>query len=52
VESNNAKIALSLVSLSGDWTKNTPEVEFPYIRDIDRLFGDKANVGNAHFPKE
>ena len=41
-----------LISVGGDWTKNTPRVEFPYILNIYRMFGGKANVENAHFPKE
>lgn len=35
---------LLLVSCTGDWTKNTPQVEFPAIQSIYRLFGAEEKV--------
>ncbi len=40
---------LLLVSTSGDWTSKTPDVEFPAIRSVYRLFGAEERVANAHF---
>jgi hypothetical protein len=37
-----------VISLSCDWTKNTPEVEFPHLRYIYGLTGDQDRVENAH----
>lgn len=41
-----------LISDGKDWTKNTPDVEFPYIRNIYRLYGKERNVENYHLAQE
>lgn len=58
-QTNNVEIAalaaplpLLLVSDGDDWTKKTPEVEFPHIQRIYGLFNKQENVENAHFPLE
>jgi len=41
-----------LISCGKDWSKNTPEVEYPYIRNIYRLYGTEGLIENIHLPDE
>ena len=40
---------LLLVGVTGDWTQHTPEVEYPAIRSIYRLFDAEDKVDYAYF---
>ena len=39
---------LLMVSASGDWTRETPRVEYPAIQSIYALYGATAQVANVH----
>jgi hypothetical protein len=59
LETNNAEIAalcaprpLKLISVGGDWTKNTPKVEFPYIQNIFNYYGKAGQAEYSHFADE
>lgn len=41
-----------LVSATGDWTKNTPEVEYPDIRSIYQLFNADEKIKEVQFDAE
>ena len=41
-----------LVSDGQDWTKNCPDVEYPYIEKVYSLFDAKAHFGHYHIPDE
>ncbi|HTE34863.1 MAG TPA: hypothetical protein VK666_31010 [Chryseolinea sp.] len=58
-QTNNVEIAalcaprpLLIVSDGGDWTKNTPDVEYPYIRKVYAAYKAEDRVSNAHFAAE
>ncbi|WP_114750198.1 alpha/beta hydrolase family protein [Pleomorphovibrio marinus] len=58
-QTNNVEIAalaaprpMLLVSTGNDWTKNTPEVEYPHIRHIYGLMGAEENVEYVHLPDD
>jgi len=58
-ETNNVEIAalvapkpLMLIGDGGDWTKHNPEIAFPYIENIYKLFGKEENFSHVFLPDE
>ncbi|MEM9326669.1 MAG: acetylxylan esterase [Bacteroidota bacterium] len=58
-QTNNVEVAalcaprpLLLISNGGDWTRNTPRIEYPYIQSVYALYDAEHKVENVHLPNE
>jgi len=58
-QTNNVEIAalcaprpMLLISDGADWTRNTPRIEYPYIREVYTLYDAEHKVENVHLPAE
>jgi hypothetical protein len=58
-DTNNCEIAALtaprpslIISVSTDWTKNTPVVEFPFLQSVYELYDAKSAVENVHLDEE
>jgi uncharacterized protein len=58
-QTNNVEIAalaaprpILLVSDGGDWTKNTPRIEFPYVQKVYATYESESRVDNVHLAGE
>ncbi|MGI9552944.1 MAG: alpha/beta hydrolase family protein [Aurantibacter sp.] len=58
-QTNNVEIAalcaprpLLMISNGGDWTRNTPRIEYPYVQNVYALYDAEHKVQNVHLPLE
>jgi len=56
---NNAEIAamasprpMLVISDGSDWTRNVPDIEYPYLRKVYFMYGKTENVENVHLAQE
>ena len=58
-QTNNVEIAaltaprpMLMISDGDDWTKNTPNIEFPFMKNIYSLYQAENNIENIHLPND
>ncbi|NLO02332.1 MAG: acetylxylan esterase [Bacteroidales bacterium] len=58
-QTNNVEIAalcaprpMLVISNGNDWTRNTPQIEYPYIQKVYALYDAEHKVENTHFQAE
>lgn len=58
-QTNNVEIAalaaprpLLMISDGGDWTRNTPRIEYPYVQSVYALYDAEHKLENVHLPLE
>jgi hypothetical protein len=58
-QTNNVEIAaltaprpMLMISDGDDWTKNTPNIEFPFMKNVYSLYQAEKNLENIHLANE
>lgn len=58
-QTNNVEIAalcaprpMLIVSDGGDWTRNVPRVEYPYLQKVYAVYNAENRIEHVHFPAE